>query len=109
MSWRGAWTGFVVAAAFLFLWTSLWAAIGYGSGVSFFTGHALGWWVAATILVSLWLGGFVGVWAGRVAEAAPAALTGLTVWALFTLATLIFGDTMARAAGVIVGGAAAAG
>jgi hypothetical protein len=107
--WGGAWAGFVIAAAFLFLWTSLWAAIGFGSNVSFFTGNALGWWVAATVVVALWLGGFVGVWSGKATRPAPATLTALTVWGLFTLGTLIFGETMGRAAGLVIGGAAAAG
>jgi len=109
VSWGGAWTGFVVAAAFLFLWTSLWAAIGYGSHVSAFTGNALGWWVAATVVVSVWLGGFVAVWTGRVERAPAAVLTGLTVWGLFTLGTLIFGQALGRAAGIVAAGAAASG
>jgi len=86
--WGPSFAGAISAIALTALFTALWWAIGYGSGVGFVADN-LAWFFLATVLGSLLLGGVI---AGRVSDLRSTSASfydGLTVWGLAVIAALI--------------------
>jgi hypothetical protein len=88
--WAAVFAGMVLSVALLVLLSSLWLAIAYGSNEAFVLRN-LEWFVGASAVGCLLIGGFV---AGRV-SGVPGAGTGLahglTLWALALLIVLAVG------------------
>jgi hypothetical protein len=86
--WGPSFAGAISAIALTALFTALWWAIGYGSGVSF-VAHNLAWFFLATVLGALLFGG---VLAGRVSDVRGAPVSfygGMAVWGLTVIAALV--------------------
>ena len=87
VSWGGVFAGAVIGLGFLLTIGSLWTALGYGARLSWWTGAALAWWLAATAIVSVWIGSYVAGLVGRSTPSAP--MTGSVMWGLFYLAVVV--------------------
>jgi hypothetical protein len=57
--------------------------------LSWWTGAALAWWLAATAIVSVWIGSYVAGLVGRSKPSAP--MTGSVMWGLFYLVVVPLG------------------
>jgi hypothetical protein len=85
VSWGGVFAGTLIALGFTLVVSSFWVGLGVGSHVSWASGVALEWWLAATAVVGAGLGGFVGSRVGRITDLPSGYLTGNLVWALYFL------------------------
>jgi len=88
--WGGVFAGTLIALGFTLLVGSFWAGLSAGSHVSWASGVALEWWLAATAVVAAGLGGFVSSRVGRVTDLPSGYLTGNLVWALYFLVASAF-------------------
>jgi hypothetical protein len=94
--------GTLIALGFTLLVSSFWIGLAVGSHVSWTTGVALEWWLAATAVVAAGLGGFVASRVGGIADLPSAYLTSNLVWALFFAAGTAFAFVIPVAAGFSV-------
>ncbi len=83
--WGGIWAGFLVALGAMALLTSLWIAIGFGSGQNWVAGY-LNWWIGVSGIFCAFLGGAVAGVYGR-GSAPSGFMRGIVVWALLVVAT----------------------
>jgi hypothetical protein len=90
VSWGGVFAGTLIALGFTLLVSSFWVGLSVGSHVSWASGVALEWWLAATAVVAAGLGGFVGSRVGRITDLPSGYLTGNLVWALYFLVASAF-------------------
>jgi hypothetical protein len=72
------------------LFTSLWVALGYGSGINAFSGW-INWWVGGTAIVAALLAGWLAGWLSGSRGFAFGAVHGLTVWGLLVIAAGLVG------------------
>jgi hypothetical protein len=84
------WGGAVVGVAFMALFTSLWVALGYGSGVNAFSGW-INWWVGGTAIVAALLAGWLAGWLSGSRGLASGGVHGLTTWGLLVIAAGLAG------------------
>jgi hypothetical protein len=102
--WSAVFGGAVVGVAFMALFTSLWVALGYGSGINAFSGY-INWWVGATGIATAFLAGALAGWLSGSRGVSFGTVHGLTVWGLLVIAAGVFGlpgAAVARVAGSIL-------
>ena len=99
VSWGGVFAGTLIALGFTLLVSSFWVGLSVGSHVSWATGVALEWWLAATAVVAAGLGGFVSSRVGRITDLPSGYLTGNLVWALYFLVASAFAFAISAAGG----------
>jgi len=90
VSWGGVFAGTLIALGFTLLVSSFWVGLSAGSHVSWASGVALEWWLAATAVIAAGLGGFVSSRVGRITDLPSGYLTGNLVWALYFLIASAF-------------------
>jgi hypothetical protein len=88
--WAAIFAGMVLAVALLVLLSSLWLAIAYGSDQEFFVRN-LEWFVGASAVACLLIGGFVAGRLSGVPGAGTGLAHGLTLWAVTLLLVLAVG------------------
>jgi hypothetical protein len=87
--WSGVWAGTITSIAVMALLTSLWVAIGYGSGQGWVSGY-INWWIGGSAIASLFVGGFLAAWVTRPPGAAQGLVDALIVWGLVLIAGALF-------------------
>jgi hypothetical protein len=86
--WGPSFGGAIATIAVTACVMALWLAIGYGSGVRFFV-HDAQWFFLGTALGSILLGGAIAGWVSGVRGPRTGFFTGMSVWGLVIVATLI--------------------
>lgn len=88
--WGAIFAGAVVGLAVLLLLSSLWVAIGEGTGVQGVADN-LHWLGFISALFALFVAGYVSGWAAGTRGWGPGLFNGLTVWSLILVGTLVIG------------------
>lgn len=88
VQWRAVFGGVVLGLATMLLLTSLWLALGMGSGIEAIRGN-LDWYLAGSAIFVMFLGGYLAGWLGGVRGVTVGLVSGLTVWGLVMLAGLL--------------------
>jgi len=86
--WGPSFGGAVFAVAATATVMSLWMAIGYESGNSFFV-HNLRWFFLGTALGAMFLGGVIAGWVSGIRGSGTGFFTGLTMWGLVLVGVLV--------------------
>lgn len=86
--WGAVFAGAIVGLATLFLFNSLWVALGNGSDMDF-VARNIHWFGLASSLVALFLAGLIAGWMSDRSDLGVGLVNGLTVWALVLVATLV--------------------
>lgn len=90
VQWRAVLAGTVIGLAVLALLVSLWSALAYGSGVALFR-ETFAWWIGGSAIFAIFLAGSLAGAASGVRGPSAGMMTGLTVWALATIAIVALG------------------
>jgi hypothetical protein len=85
--WGAVFGGGVIGVGFMALLSSLWLALAYQSGVTYFA-RTLSWWIGGTAIAALFLAGLLAGWLAGVRSPGAGWLDGLTVWGLTVIAVL---------------------
>jgi hypothetical protein len=88
--WGAVLAGGVLSVALMLLASSLWLALGYGSGVDF-VARDLRWFIGGTVVASLLIGGFTAARLSGLHGLGAGLAHGLTLWALVLLVALSVG------------------
>jgi peptidoglycan/LPS O-acetylase OafA/YrhL len=88
--WGPVFAGAIIGLAILFLANSLWMALATGSDMDF-VGRNVHWFGLASALVALYAGGLIAGWMTGVRGIGAGLVTGLTVWGLVLIGTLVLG------------------
>ena len=86
--WGPSFAGAIAAIALTAMFMALWSALAYGSHSSYFAAN-LPWYSLGTVLGALLVGGVIAGTAAGVGYTGTRLLTGVTVWGLVMIATLI--------------------
>lgn len=86
--WGPSFAGAIAAIALTAMFMALWSALAYGSNDSYFSAN-LPWYFLGTVLGALLVGGAIAGSATGIRLMGSRLLTGVTVWGLVVLATLI--------------------
>lgn len=84
MDWGAVWSGALVGAGVMTMVSSLWLALGFGSGVSTFH-NDIEWWLAATGIGSVLIGGFIAGATSRTGGVSRGTITSIVMWALLAI------------------------
>ena len=84
VDWGGVWSGALVGAGVMTMVSALWLALGFGSGVSTFH-DGIEWWLAATGIGSVLIGGFVAGATSRWGGPGRGTVTSIVMWALLAV------------------------
>jgi putative membrane protein (TIGR04086 family) len=98
--WGSVFAGAVWALALTVLLSALWLALGYGSEIGTIRDN-LEWFLAASAMLALFVGGYLAGWLPGVRGWAPGLINGMTVWGLMITVSLLIGVPS------VLGGAAA--
>ena len=98
--WGSVFAGAVWALAVTVLLSALWLALGYASEVDFVRDNTE-WFLAASAMIALLVGGFLAGWLPGVRGWGPGVINGMTVWGLILTISLLIGVPS------VLGGAAA--
>ncbi len=88
--WGPVFAGAVVGLAIMLLLSSLWVAIGQGTGVEGVANN-LHWFGLVSVIVALFVAAYLAGWLGGSRGWGPGLVNGLTVWALILVGTLLIG------------------
>ena len=86
--WGPSFAGAIAAIALTAMFMALWSALAYGSHSAYFAAN-LPWYFLGTVLGALLIGGVIAGSATGIGLLGSRLLTGLTVWGLVMIATLI--------------------
>jgi hypothetical protein len=84
VDWGAVWSGALVGAGVMTMVSALWLALGFGSGVSTFH-DGIEWWLAATGIGSVLVGGFVAGATSRWGGTGRGTMTSIVMWALLAV------------------------
>lgn len=84
VDWGGVWSGALVGAGVMTMVSALWLALGFGSGVDTFH-DSIEWWLAATGIGSVLIGGFVAGATSRRGSTGRGTITSVVMWALLAI------------------------
>ena len=103
IDWGAVWAGLVWTIGVLVLLSSLWSALAFaGNGIEAFADN-IEWWIAASAIVALLVGGIVAGWAPRARGPLAGGLNGMTVWGTLLTLTIIIGVPSVLGGAAIVG------
>lgn len=88
--WGAVFGGMVIGLALLIVLTTLWMALGVGTGVEGIEGN-LNWFIAGSAILAMFVGGMLAGWLSGVPGAGPGFFNGLTVWGLILIASIFIG------------------
>lgn len=88
--WGAVFAGVVLGLALLALLTTLWFALAYNSGVDTVRDN-LEWFVGATAVVALFIGGLLAGWLSGVRGAGSGFFNGITMWGLILIVAVAVG------------------
>ncbi|HET9248522.1 MAG TPA: hypothetical protein VFP13_01090 [Actinomycetota bacterium] len=88
--WGAVFAGVVLGTALLALMTTLWFALAFNSGIDSVRLN-LEWYVGATAIASLFVGGLLAGWLSGVRGAGSGLFNGITVWGLILIVALAVG------------------
>lgn len=84
LRWSAIFGGALLGLGLFAVLSTLFGAIAAGDGSGLIS-DTIGWWIAGSAIVSLFVGGMLAGWISGRRGSLPGALNGLTVWALFGL------------------------
>lgn len=96
VDWGAVWSGALVGAGVMTMVSALWLALGFGSGVSTFH-NGIEWWLAATGIGSVLIGGFVAGSTSTAAGPGWGTTNSLVMWALLAIPTAFVAVIVAAA------------
>jgi hypothetical protein len=107
VSWGGIWGGVLLAVGLLILLTALGLAVGVsavqpGETEASTLGTGAGIWAAASLLLALFIGGFVATRIGAITDRATGFFEGALVW---VVSILLMGYVASSGIGMLAGGA----
>jgi hypothetical protein len=103
IDWGAVWAGLVWTIGVLVLLSSLWSALAFaGNGIQAFADN-IEWWIAASAIVALLVGGIVAGWAPRARGPLAGGLNGMTVWGTLLTLAIIIGVPSVLGGAAIVG------
>ena len=88
--WGAVFAGVVLGLALLALLTTLWFALAYNSGVETIRDN-LEWFVGATAVAALFVGGLLAGWLSGVRGAGSGFFNGITMWGLILIVAVAVG------------------
>jgi hypothetical protein len=88
--WGAVLGGMVIGGSLMLVLVTLWLAIGYGADATVIQDN-LTWFVMASAIVAMFVGGFLAGWLSGIPGAGPGFFNGLTVWGLILVVSLAIG------------------